>query len=765
MCKKLIYLISFVLMLGSVGNAATVHWTGRGGNNLWSNPSNWEFNSVPTSGDEVYIDVPAAEAPNGPLIRDGIAAKAFGLACEVAGEPMMTMTGGTFAITDWVWWGDGAGSHGTFYMSGGTITVGGEFELGWGGGTGTWIMTGGTVTANELIIPTSSGVAGQLYLHGGTFNVGMQGLRMTQTGLIDVGAGMLVFEGDLTTTINDFIAAGQITAYGGVGTVSVTYDGRTTTVVAIGAPVATNPNPADGQKYVPRDVVLSWTPGFYVPPTNGHKVYFSENFNEVNDGIGGITQDVNSYTPAQRLDLGTTYYWRVDEVNNVNPDSPWIGDVWSFTTEPVGYPVENITATASSMHQADMGPENTISGLGLDDNDLHSMESTAMWLSSNELNGAWIEYEFDKAYKLHQMWVWNSNQIVEPLVGFGFRDVTIEHSTNGTDWTTLGTTVEFAKAPGADGYAHNTTVDFGGAVVKYVRLTANSNWGGMMPQYGLSEVRFLYIPIRAREPSPDSGAADVDLDVTLGWNTGREAAQHDVYFNSDEQAVIDGTAPVTIATETSYGPLALDLGVTYYWKINEVNEAETPTTLEGDLWNFTTREFLVVDDFESYNNFDITDPNSNRIFLTWIDGYEQLSNGSVVGYAEPPFAEQGIVHSGMQSMPLSYNNTGGATYSEAERTFAVAQNWTEARAATLVLYFQGAEGNTGQLYVKVNNSKVVYDGDAADIAKPQWTQWNIDLASVGVSLQNITKLSIGIDGSGASGTLYVDDIRLYQSAP
>jgi hypothetical protein len=74
-------------------------------------------------------------------------------------------------------------------------------------------------------------------------------------------------------------------------------------------------------------------------------------------------------------------------------------------------------------------------------------------------------------------------------------------------------------------------------------------------------------------------------------------------------------------------------------------------------------------------------------------------------------------------MPLSYDNTGGAAYSEAERTFAVGQNWTKASAATFVLYFHGAEGNTGQLYIKVNGSKVAYDGDAGDIAKPQWKQW------------------------------------------
>jgi hypothetical protein len=186
---------------------------------------------------------------------------------------------------------------------------------------------------------------------------------------------------------------------------------------------------------------------------------------------------------------------------------------------------------------------------------------------------------------------------------------------------------------------------------------------------------------------------------------------------------------------------------------------------QGDLWDFTTQEYFAVDDFESYNDLDTTDPESNRIFNVWLDGYEQPTNGSLVGYDVPPFAERTIVRSGKQAMPFFYDNTGAAASSEAERTFAVVQNWTQAGAATLVLYFQGAEGNTGQLYVKVNGSKVVYGGDAADIAKTQWQQWNIDLASLGVDLQSVTKLAIGIDGNGASGTLYVDDIRLYRLAP
>ncbi|MHC4174672.1 MAG: discoidin domain-containing protein, partial [Planctomycetota bacterium] len=405
---------------------------------------------------------------------------------------------------------------------------------------------------------------------------------------------------------------------------------------------------------------------------------------------------------------------------------------------------------------------------GLDERGLlhGSIGKDNMWLSS--ITGSqptWIEFQFDKVYRLHEMWVWNSNGSLEPAIGLGFKDVSIEYSVNGTDYTTLGTTHEFARAPGAPDYAHNTIVNLSGVAAKYVRLTANSNWGGLLNQYGLSEVRFFYIPVWAREPSPDSGAEDVDLDVLLSWRAGREAVTHDVYLSTDEQAVINGTTPVATVTEASYGPLDLDLGQIYYWRVDEANEAETPATWQGKLWNFTSQEYFVVDDFESYNDLDPGDPESNRIFNVWVDGYGIATNGSIVGYENPPFYEQTIVHSGRQAMPLFYDNTGGAAYSEAERTFAVAQNWTEAGAATLVLYFHGTEGNAGQLYVKVNGTKAVYGGDAGDIAKPQWNQWSIDLASLGVDLQNVTNLAIGIDGNGASGTLYVDDIRLYRLAP
>jgi len=233
MCKKTVYLLSFVLVLGSVSSAADIVWTDLGADHLWSNPENWDLGTVPTAADDVLIDVPAAAAPNGPVIQDGIAAECHGIWTEAPGEPTLTITGGSLAVGDWIWWGDGADSFGIWTMSGGTVDVADEFELGWGDGAGTLTMTGGTINAGKAVIPTGSGVFGELFLQGGTYSVTKpDGLQMNANGLIDITEGALVLEGDETAKVNDLIAAGQITAYGGDGVLKADYDksnaGKTT---------------------------------------------------------------------------------------------------------------------------------------------------------------------------------------------------------------------------------------------------------------------------------------------------------------------------------------------------------------------------------------------------------------------------------------------------------------------------------------------------------------------------------------------------------
>jgi hypothetical protein len=470
---------------------------------------------------------------------------------------------------------------------------------------------------------------------------------------------------------------------------------------------ASNPWPDDGHPdAAARGLTLSWTPGIFA---RTHDIYLGTAFDDVDDAtttvdpasvyIGG--QSEATYA-LDRLDLGQTYYWRIDEVNAPPDLTVFKGDVWSFTVEPVGYPIagENITATASSSNSADEGPENTINGSGLDADDLHSILGTDMWFSASEPRGAWIQYEFDKVYKLHEIWVWNSNREGLNTI-YGLKDVTIEYSVDGDTYTPLGT-YEFAQAPGVAGYAHNTIVDSGNVVAKYVRISASSNWsGGIVDQYGLAEVRFFYIPTHAREPNPDSGATDVSIgtidepiDVTLGFRAGREAAMHDVYLSTDEQAVIDGTAPVTTEIETSHGPLSLDVGQTYYWRVDEANEAETPATWQGDIWNFTTQEYFVIDDFEAYNDLNPDDPNSNRIFLTWIGGDVDPANGSQVGNDTLPFAELTVVHGGKQSMPYFYDNSVG--YSEATVMLSSQRrDWTKRGIGSLSLWFRGYPASVG----------------------------------------------------------------------
>jgi hypothetical protein len=537
---------------------------------------------------------------------------------------------------------------------------------------------------------------------------------------------------------------------------------------------AANPSPSEGRQLdVVAGVVLSWKPGVQAVR---HDVYFGVSLADVTAANattdpGSVyqgRQDPNQYAVGTTLAFGKTYYWRIDEVGGPPSFTTYKGDVWRFTAEPLAYgiPGSAISATASSALNNSTGPERTIDGSGLDGNGLHSIDMTDMWLSNSSLQPAWIQYRFDKVYRLHEMWVWNSNQMTEGTMGLGAKDVAIEYSTDGATWVALKD-VQFARASGAAGYAHNTTVDLQGIAAQYVKLTIKSNWGGLLAQYGLSEVRFFFVPVSAREPNPAPGAAGLSPQVTLSWRAGREAASHLVYVSTDKEAALRGTAPVAKVVDPRYEP-SVDLGQSYYWKVVEVNETQTPQSWDGDVWSFATASWIGIEDFESYND---EEGKGTRIYETWIDGLSNNS-GSTVGYltsAHGTFGETQIVHGGNQSMPLSYDNS--LKYSQAERVLSPAQDWTRNGGKVLSLCFYGDPNNAvEQMYVKINGSRVVYDGDPAAITRGSWTRWSIDLASLGADLTHVTKLAIGFGDQanprvGGSGRVFFDDIRLYRLAP
>jgi hypothetical protein len=257
------------------------------------------------------------------------------------------------------------------------------------------------------------------------------------------------------------------------------------------------------------------------------------------------------------------------------------------------------------------------------------------------------------------------------------------------------------------------------------------------------------------------------------------AASHEVYFGSDAEAVwnADTSSPEykgarDLGSE-SYEPGELEWNTTYYWRIDEVNSANADSPWKGNLWSFTTANFLIIDDFESYNDLETSDPASNRIFNAWIDGFDNPAvNGSVVGYANPPFAEQTIVHSGLQSMPMTYDNAVGK--SEATLTLTDTRDWTVKGVNRLTIWFRGVRDNAAEnLYVALNDSAVVNHDNPDAALSARWTEWEVDLQAIadqGVNLSNVNSITLGLGNrdnpaAGGAGIMYFDDIRLYAPTP
>ncbi len=199
---------------------------------------------------------------------------------------------------------------------------------------------------------------------------------------------------------------------------------------------------------------------------------------------------------------------------------------------------------------------------------------------------------------------------------------------------------------------------------------------------------------RAWRPHPGTGSrVDIRAATPLTWTKGDHASRHEVYLGTEAAAIgaanaSDGTGIYrSRISATSFTPAEdLQWGRKYFWRVDEINTDGTVTA--GTVWAFTVADYLIVDDFESYN-----DQAGTEVYATWIDGVANGLTGSTVGYQtanQGTFGERTIINGGRQSMPMDYNNLKSPWYSEAERTFAPVENWTFGGADTLVVYFRGA---------------------------------------------------------------------------
>jgi len=470
---------------------------------------------------------------------------------------------------------------------------------------------------------------------------------------------------------------------------------------------ARSPSPKKGALHEATWINLSWKPG---ESAVSHDVYFGDDFGQVEQA----TRDSDVFRGNQTapfyvagfpgfalpdgLVAGTTYYWRIDEVNDTDPNSPWKGDVWNFMIPPkIAY-------------------------------------------SPDPVDGAEF-VDLDAKFR------WTP--------GFG---AVLNTFYIGTDYAE----VDSASGGVPQGPASYDPGTLELEKVYYWRIDSFEP-----PNTHKGDIWSFTTPGAVGNSQPANGAVDVSMLATLGWAPADTAASSDLYFGADADAVYNAatTSPEYIGNKArgseSYDPGKLALDSAYHWRVDAVYPDKT---VKGLVWSFTSSAFVGLEDFESYNDFDPPDPNSNRMFDKWIDGFGTTTNGALVGNDFPPYAEQTVVHGGDQSMIYRYDNAGMT--SEATLTLVYPRDWTEEGVAKLSLWHRGASANApDRMYVALNGTSVVYHEDPAATNITGWRKWVIDLSAFGVNLTNVNSITIGIGtqgspAAGGTGTMYFDDIRL-----
>ena len=429
---------------------------------------------------------------------------------------------------------------------------------------------------------------------------------------------------------------------------------------------AHDPSPIDTALMVPVDVIVSWSPG---ADATQHTVYLSANQDDIANDVGGVTVTETSYDPGGLQNNGTTYYWRVDSSDGMTAVK---GDIWSFTTVPAGQGGLN----GEYIQGADnlIGDPILIRVDPVIDFDWNT-ESPDPSVDREAFTVRWrgeLTIPVTDTYTL----IANSNDVVRVFLG-GAEII--------EDW---GTHVARDATATLELEAGTYSIR-----IEYFQDAGDSElhllWQSSRIERQIIPSVMLSPNLRAEVISPANGANEVSQAPRLIWLPISNDARHDVYVGTDAAAVEaadTSTADIYIGQQetASYLIEGLDMNKTYHWRIDEVVGGNIT---KGNVWNFTTSQALVVDDFENY-----TDEMPNELWRAWVDGigYEDPApgnpgngTGAEVGNWPPPIAEMSIVHSGRQSIPLVYNNTESPYISEAHHYFSTPQDWTQAFGQTL----------------------------------------------------------------------------------
>jgi len=538
---------------------------------------------------------------------------------------------------------------------------------------------------------------------------------------------------------------------------------------------AYDPEPADGAKYIDPNVTLSWSAGMNAKL---HHVYFGNNFEDVNSALVGQSQTGTTYTPGPlevdktyywRIDefdgvvthKGDVWTFTTMPVIAVTDDPNFVG--WWTLDEGMGtmaldwsghgnhgtlFDTRWITPGLHGDAALNMGSNGYVAIQNLNYAATGIKEVTVCaWIRTGAASGQYIlSFDRDQYYRL---------QISGPGSGPGQVGWSVMTSSgqadsgsvrrvdnnvwhhvcgvfdNGRMTIYIDGTLESSVTGGVTFGTGNTRFGFIGANSEATSF--NGTRGGGVPIMGdIDDVRIydkaltdeeVKLAMRgdltiAWDPSPADGSTpDIHNAIPLKWSPGDKASQHDVYFGIDKDTMNNADTSDTTGiyrgrqNATSYTPPeGVEWGGgPYYWRIDEYNTDGTIS--RGKVWSFKVTDFLLVDDFEGYTDNDLA---GEAIWQTWLDGYGIPSNGAQASYEFPPYAEQTIVHSGIQSMPFMYDNTSGVVNSEAERPLTDTRNLTEEGVKILSLWFRGYPPSFGS-FTEGPAGTYTITGSGADI--------------------------------------------------
>ncbi len=604
--KKLFCLATIVLLLGMAGDvSAVVVWDGSSSND-WDTAANWANSAVPTSADDLRI---ADDKTPYPVIDSGTTAYASGFYVGYNSNTL-TIYGTLTTYSGAVKIGNNASETGTLYIkSGASVTIGNSnTNIGYYG-TATLDMDGGTLNVNTLRVGYKSGSTGHVQLDGGTINASGISLGASGTGTMDIEAGTLIIDGDVESTIDGYVTAGDLTAYGGTGTVNVDYNvtnaGKTTvTGTAAGGPdQVTGASPSDGAISQAITVDISWSAA---TGADDYDVYFGTDATPDATELKG-NQAGLSYEPGT-LSNATTYYWRIDS-NNVAGTTA--GNVWSFTT--IAEPPAQVTGASpadGAVNQSITADISWSAASGATNYDVYfGTDSTP---DSSELKGnqAGLSYEpgsltNDTTY----YWRIDSNNVAGTTAGnvWSFTtvvaapaQVTGASPADAATEQAITVDISWSAATGASNYdvyfGTDATPDetelkgnqaglsyepgsLSNGTTYYWRIDSN-NIGGTTTGNVWSFTTIVTAPAQVTGASPANAATNVSITTDLSWSAASGADNYDVYFGQTSPGTLQGNQ-----VATTYDTGTMSNNTTYYWRIDSNNVAGTTT---GNVWSFTT---------------------------------------------------------------------------------------------------------------------------------------------------------------------------------